>query len=44
VFPARVKSEMSQTKRVLNWTVPNWSKQFVSGVRNGTDIKVSLRL
>jgi hypothetical protein len=35
--------EMSQTK-VLNWTVPKWSKQFVSGVRNGTDIKVSLRL
>jgi len=36
--------ELSQTRKVLNWTAPNWSKQFVSGVRNGTDIKVSLRL
>ena len=36
--------EPSQTRKVLNWRFPNWSKQFVSGVRNGTDIKISLSL
>jgi hypothetical protein len=36
--------ELSQTRKVLNWRVPNWSKQFVSGVRNATVIKITLSL